>query len=155
MNRVKWNYEKCKLEALKYKDRTSFNQKSARAYRVAKINNWLEDFCKHMKARKHKNGYWTKEKCQEEALKYKYRIDFQKYSQSAYVTAINNKWLQDICKHMIKPVSNKFKWTKEKCEELISLKQYKNKRAFQLDNKSAYKSALRNGWLNDLFPKLN
>ena len=57
---------------------------------------------------------WTKEKCKEEALKYKFRSDFNKYSGSAYHAKFwkkssyvyglcrKNKWLDEICIHMKK-----------------------------------------------------
>ena len=47
------------------------------------------------------NGYWTKEKCAEEALKYGSRGIFYKKSGSAYTISRNNKWLDEICSHMI------------------------------------------------------
>jgi predicted GIY-YIG superfamily endonuclease len=43
---------------------------------------------------------WTKEKCQEEALKYNHKIDFKKQSTGAYQAAGRNKWIDDICLHM-------------------------------------------------------
>jgi hypothetical protein len=35
-------------------------------------------------------GYWIKEKCQEEALKYKNRCEFTKCSMGAYLSAQRN-----------------------------------------------------------------
>lgn len=48
-----------------------------------------------MKKRKPK-GYWTKERCQEEALKYESRSEFKKYSGSAYNIVKKNKWLDEL-----------------------------------------------------------
>jgi len=48
------------------------------------------------------NGYWTKEKCHEESLKYKSREEFRKNHSSAYSASIRNKWLDEICSHMIR-----------------------------------------------------
>lgn len=45
-------------------------------------------------------GYWTKETCQVEAMKYNTRFEFQKWSNGAYVKARKNGWLDDICSHM-------------------------------------------------------
>jgi len=45
-------------------------------------------------------GYWTFEKCREESLKYNNRSDFRIKSNGAYNSALKNKWLDDICKHM-------------------------------------------------------
>lgn len=46
------------------------------------------------------NNYWTKERCQEEALKYKTRTEFKKKSYQAYKYSNLNCWFDDICKHM-------------------------------------------------------
>ena len=43
---------------------------------------------------------WTKEKCHEEAKKYKTRLSFYKGSKSAYDVADINGWLDEICSHM-------------------------------------------------------
>ena len=60
---------------------------------------------------------WSKEKCREEALKYETKIDFQKYSNSAYSKSIRNNWICDICSHMKRPYNKNIKWTFEKCRE--------------------------------------
>jgi hypothetical protein len=57
--------------------------------------------------RKSKN-YWTKEKCQEEALKYENRSDYCKKSSGSYSKAWEKGWLNDICVHMLS-VGNKYK----------------------------------------------
>jgi len=43
---------------------------------------------------------WTKEKCQDEALKYENRTDFRLKSQVSYNKARKNDWLDDVCSHM-------------------------------------------------------
>ena len=43
---------------------------------------------------------WNKQRCIEEALKYKTRGDFRKYSGSAYQISCRNGWLDEICSHM-------------------------------------------------------
>ena len=47
------------------------------------------------------HGYWTKERCQEEALKYTTKKEFGLYSASAYNRAKKLKIIDDICSHMI------------------------------------------------------
>ena len=53
-----------------------------------------------MKLKIKPSGYWTKEKCHEEALKYNTRGEFQKKSSTAYVKSRKEKWLDEICIHM-------------------------------------------------------
>jgi len=46
-------------------------------------------------------GYWNKENCKKEALKYNIRTDFFKTSNGAYCSALKNGWLDEICSHML------------------------------------------------------
>lgn len=39
-----WDYEHCKEEALKYKKRADLQRGCSRAYKVARINGWLDEF---------------------------------------------------------------------------------------------------------------
>jgi len=96
-----WTYKKCKEEALKYQTRSEFQNKSISAYEKSKINKWLNDICSHMELQHKPNGYWTYEKCKEEALKYKYKKDFIENKYVAYTKSLSNDWLDDICSHMI------------------------------------------------------
>ncbi len=50
---------------------------------------------------KKRNNFWTKNACAEEALKYQYKSDFQKQSKGAYLKAMRQGWLQNICLHMV------------------------------------------------------
>jgi predicted GIY-YIG superfamily endonuclease len=52
--------------------------------------------------------YWTFEKVKEEALKYKYKKDFKKFSSGAYDAALKNNWYYIVCQHM-KLLGNKEK----------------------------------------------
>jgi hypothetical protein len=90
---------------------------------------------------------WTKEKCKEEALKYKTRTEFQKYSWT-YRKCIKNDWLDEVCSHMPIPTQKqkqKNYWTKDVCSE-EALK-YKTKSEFQKKSGSAYIKSLKNKWL--------
>jgi len=46
-------------------------------------------------------GYWNKEKCIYEALKYTNKTDFNVNSKSAYLSAYRNGWLNEITQHMV------------------------------------------------------
>lgn len=43
-----WNFERCKVEALKHKTKTSFEKKSKGAYMASKRNGWYKDITEHM-----------------------------------------------------------------------------------------------------------
>ena len=140
-----WTKEKCQEIALLCETIKEFRIIYTSAYNVGIKNNWLDDICSHMNYSKNPNGYWTKEKCQNEALKYTTKIEFLKKSNNAYQSSIKNKWIDDICLHMI-PIKNY--WTKEKCQK-EALK-YNTKIEFVKKSKGAYKSAYRNNWLTDI-----
>jgi len=53
-------------------------------------------------------NYWTREKCQEEALKHEHKNDFINGSPGAYGSSRKNGWYDDITKHM-KIVGNREK----------------------------------------------
>ena len=49
MNNLKWTKEKCKEVALTCKTRTEFREKYSGAVSVATKNDWMDEFCSHMK----------------------------------------------------------------------------------------------------------
>lgn len=90
----------------------------------------------------------TKEFCTKEALKYKTKTDFNKGNSSAYVTARKEKWINDICKHMTRPLVHNFKYTYDVCEE-EALK-YDNVSDFNKLSTSIYVTSCRNKWLKEI-----
>jgi len=95
-----WTKGKCHEEALKYKTRVEFSKQSACAYSSAKRYKWLNEVCSHMIELRKPHGYWTKDLCHKEALKYEFTSKFQRWSGSAYASAKRNNWLGEICSHM-------------------------------------------------------
>lgn len=89
-------------------------------------------------------GYWSKEKCREEALNYRVKKDFQNSSGSAYNKAFNMKWLDEICVHMIR---NKL-WTFSFCQQ-EALK-YTTKVEFKEKSGSAYNKSCTNKWIDEI-----
>jgi hypothetical protein len=73
----------------------------SKSYAAARDNKWLEEICQFFNIEKQKSkNYWTKNNCEEEALKYNTRKEFGIKSRSAYISVYRNKWLDDICSHM-------------------------------------------------------
>lgn len=143
-----WTKERCQEEALKYNSRKSFEKGSRSAYQICKLNKWFDEVCSHMVFLNKPTGYWTKDKCQEEALKYNGRKAFYKGSTSAYSYASKNKWLDEICSHMVFLHKPNGYWSKENCQ--IEALKYKTRRTFRLGSGSAYQSASRNNWIDEI-----
>lgn len=150
---LKWTFEKCKEEALKYNSRKEFVINNNSAYNSAKRYGWLNIVCSHMntKERKHK-GYWTKEKCKEEALKYELRNKLYKGSPGAYMAMLKNNWLEQICFSMKTKSKNGY-WTFEKCKE-EALK-YSTKKDFRINSNKVYSESCRKGWMIEICQHMN
>lgn len=97
---VKWTQEAVLKEALRYSTRTNFWRGSSGAYCAAQRLKILDTCCAHMIGLKKPNGYWTKDLCATEALKYETRSEFRLHSGSAYGRSWRSGWLNDICLHM-------------------------------------------------------
>jgi predicted GIY-YIG superfamily endonuclease len=138
----------CIESAFKCNTQKEFREKYPAEYRYSYKNNFMKECCSHMVITKKPHGYWTKEKCREEALKYNRRVDFQKYSRTANSVAVNNKWMNEICSHMELLKHNENYWTKEKCQEL-ALK-CKSRSEFGKKYYAAHKYSIKNNWLDEI-----
>jgi hypothetical protein len=143
-----WTKEKCAEEALKYKSRIEFQKHSKGAQLAAFRHGWLNDICNHMIRPTNHNKIWYKENCKTEALKYNTRQEFFNGSLGAYKAAHKNKWLNEICSHMISNKKPYHYWTKKLI--LIEALKYKTKEEFHINSKAAYVAASKNDWLNEV-----
>jgi hypothetical protein len=147
---LRWTYEKCKEEALKYKSRSEFKINSPGSYSSSLEHNWIDKICSHMISTQKPTGYWTFDRCREEALKYKSKVEFSNMNNGSFSAAYRKGWLDEICSHMNnKIIKPKNYWTYDKCKEESS--QFKTKRDFFKNSQSAYSAAYKNGWLDDFF----
>lgn len=105
---TKWTKESCTIEALKYTSRTEFRKTAMNVYSACVRNKWLGDVCSHMGDNVIKRNYWSRDKCQEEALKYKTKSEFEVGSPSAYVKCGYMGWKDELCVHM-ETSGNKYK----------------------------------------------
>lgn len=144
----KYSYEYCKMIASRYAHRQSFQCGNSLVYNYALRHGLLDEICKHMDTGTQIVTHWTKERCQEEAYKYKTRKDFQKECRGAYAAAYRNKWLDDICVHMERPTPHNLYWTTERCAE-EALK-YTTRRDFKEARPGAYNAAKKNGLLDTI-----
>ena len=97
-------------------------------------------------------GYWTKERCYNEAKKYTTKSEFQRNNPSAYRKSLDKGWLSSYTWFisLTKPFNY---WTYQKCEE--ESKKYKTRSEFQDKNSSAYRASCENGWICDFVWLIN
>lgn len=143
-----WTKENCAIEALKYETRKDFRKNCDSAYSISLKNGWLEDISSHMVLLKKKSGFWIKDTCAIEALKYKTRVDFQNYSGGCYSTALKNGWIEDICFHMKLTHHKNGYWSKQRCYE-EALKYNKKIDFINFSNK-AYRAAAKRGYIDEI-----
>lgn len=142
----KWvDYETCKKESKKYTNRADFWRFSRSAYRQALKNNWLDKFVWLIPQCK-KKGFWTYQKCKEEALKYKTFHDFEKNSISAYQKSRKMGWIKDFTWLKPKIIKRKIiKWTFVNC--FSEALKYHKKTDFYKKSNIAYQLSHRRNWL--------
>ena len=90
----KWTPEMCHDEAMKYKTKTDFQKGNPGAYIYARKHELLDKFDWFEEIKKH-NGYWTRERCEEEARKYKTKGEFLRGCSAAHSASVRNGWLDD------------------------------------------------------------
>lgn len=94
MHSRKWTEKSCYEEAQKYKTKTDFCKGSNGAYAFAIKHNlfnlffWFEEI-------KKPNGYWTRERCEEESHKYHSKKEFEKGSPAAHHASVLHGWLDE------------------------------------------------------------
>jgi predicted GIY-YIG superfamily endonuclease len=88
-----WTYEKCKEIALTCESASELKAINCTVYNKINKNNWSE-LKKHFNFKCKPNGYWTYERCKEEALKYNYRSEMDKKNCTVYRTILKNKWTE-------------------------------------------------------------
>lgn len=93
-------------------------------------------------------NYWNnKDNCLEAAKMCNSRLDFKKKFRTAYKHCCKNKWLDDVCSHMIEKLKPKNYWNKENC--INEAKKYNTLKDFKKNSSTAYNLCLKHKWLNE------
>ena len=145
-NSKKWTYESCYTEAKKYKSRSEFKKGCASAYSASCKNGWLKYYTWFEEKQKPK-GYWTYERCYEEAKKYKTKREFAKGSPSAYNVSYKKGWLDNYIWFIKRQKPNGYWNSYENC--LDEAKKYKSRSEFKKSCNGAYRSSIKHNWIND------
>ena len=144
-----WNNENVIEEAKKYNTLREFREKSQGAYDYASRNNLMNSIKTFLEAGCKPIGYWTYERCLEEAKKYKTLIDFHDKSSSAYTYSRKNNWLEKFI--WLESTRNKSYGKDYTIEELNELsKQCVNRHEFKRKYHHAWNYARKNKLMKEL-----
>jgi hypothetical protein len=144
----KWiSLDICKKEALRYNSLTEWHKNSNASYMAAKNNGWFEECRKHFPILGMPKGYWTLERCEEEASKFTTIIEWANRSASSYRKALSKGWLDTCTSHMQNSRRKNGYWTLQRCKD--DAKKFKHKVDWQRSSGSAYNKATKNGWIKD------
>ena len=121
-----------------------------KVYDYAHIKGWLEECCSHMIKTRSQNKSQTFNSCNQDALRYKSRIEWQKKSSGPYQFALKNGWVDKCCSHMAKI---KGKWNKENIWECVY--GCKNISGFEKSHSGAQKAAVRLGIIKNIKEHFN
>jgi superfamily II DNA or RNA helicase len=142
-----WTLERCQESAKSFLTITDWHRNNNAAYGAAWKNNWIDKCTIHMDRSIFPKNYWTKEKCIEDALRYKTRNEWSKNNASAMSSSKKNGWYDECSKHMeYLQIPNGY-WTLERCKE--SALKYKTKSEWSKNESGAYAAVLKNKWLDE------
>ena len=88
-----WSIGQCKSDAKVFNTKSSWRLNSPSGYATAKAKGWIEECCEHMKISRKPSGYWTLERCVQEARRYKTKKAWRLNSGSSYSIAKSRGWL--------------------------------------------------------------
>lgn len=91
--KIKWTYEKCKEEVLKFKDRNELKSKNKTLHNIIYENKWHE-LLENLDNLKLKNGYWNYDNCKKHALECKSKSEYAKKYNGGYKVVNENKWFE-------------------------------------------------------------
>ena len=142
--------------AKKYDCFKDFRKNERAALGAAERRGIKNEVCAHMKfgtsffkkGQSAHNKKWDKDSIAAEALKYKHKSDFVKFSSGAVDAAYNLKIYNEVCSHMDRKEGIGKIYTKEKCLE--AAKNFEYRAAFYDAHKELYRAADRNGWLSEI-----
>ena len=142
-----WDKERCKIIIDKYTDYKTFLDTEKKLYALICDKGWRKELLGDLDENTNKRNkkYWTKERCQEIALKFTNRVDFKKSGTDtrAYKVSLENGWLDEICSHM-----NTDKWSFEICKEIAS--KYSHKNDFIKGDRFCYEKSKERGFLEEV-----
>ncbi len=149
---IKWTKPKLQKEADKYETRAEFRKKNPTASNAARSKKLMDKLFKnHTNQGRTINpdGYWTKERLQEEANKYETRGEFLKKDRKSYMASYRLNLVDELFKnHPNKGYIGKH-LDNERLQDEVN--KYKTRAEFRKNNAPAYGTAKRRKLLDELF----
>lgn len=150
-----WTEEQLQEEANKYKNRNEFKKFSTSAHHAAVDKKILNKLFQNHTNKGYitvPNNYWTEEKLQNLANKYKSRREFELNNKVAYAKVVKKGELDKLFENHINKgyitVPNNH-WSEDMLQDEAN--KYETRTDFYKQNNSAYSIAYKNGILNKLF----
>lgn len=142
-----WTKERVFEEGAKYSTKMKFKKGSPTAYSLAIKNNWIDEM-EWIVSNIKPQGFWqNKQNVIDESHKYSSRSEFRWGTPSAYRSAIDNGWIDEM-DWLKRPQNYNLKWTHENV--FIESHKYDSRSAFKKGSPSAYRVANTNGWLIEM-----
>ncbi|MFT6957723.1 MAG: putative GIY-YIG superfamily endonuclease [Halieaceae bacterium] len=131
-------------DARKYRTRSAWQKNSGSAYNKARLKGILDQCCAHMEAPTYPNGYWTKERLHESALKYETKRDWRAGEYKAYTSAHQKGLADELTSHM---APMRTMWSKEMV--LADARKYRTRKEWRSASPRAQGASLKNDWYDD------
>ena len=144
-----WTKEKVLSIAKKYDNRLDWVKGDEKSVWAARTNGWIDECLEHMELLKKPPMYWNdKEKCLEDALKYKSKSEWQKKSSAAKKSAMRNGWYEECTVHMVE-IQKPMRYWQIKEHVLAEALKYDNIKDWRLNGGASLEVSRRNGWYEE------
>lgn len=98
-----WTKENCMKSAREFDSKNEWKKRFRTAYFTVCRNGWIKECTAHMETvERHFNGFWTKERCIADALKYNTVSEWQRSSKTACSQSSRKGWYAECTAHMIR-----------------------------------------------------
>lgn len=144
MSNKVWNFEGVMEIASAYKKISHFKKAYPGAYQAAQREGWLNEIKEHMSVR----TIWSLGQLEAVVKEYTDYSEFRTKENGAYLYALKNGYLDEVSSHMQRRRKERGYWNKARCAE--EAKKYHFRSEFMRHSGSAYNSALKNGWIDDI-----
>jgi len=138
-----WTLERCRDVCKNYDSQAELIRDHRDVYSAIKEHGWQKECFVPMKGMKKPNGYWTLEKCMQEASKYDSPADMKRGNPKAYSAMKSHGWYELCCAEMKnRRVPNNF-WNEERIIDVMLMT--KTRTEFQDNYGGAYSAAIALG----------